>query len=134
MAGFLDDVGTYLAANGVGNVTGGSVNIFVGMVPPDPANLVAILGLTGYNIPDMYIKEFIYPRFQIFVRNTDFDTGEAKLKAIRDLLHVQIDLDLTNHKVLRCHADQEGGPLGEDPETGRFEWSINFSAQARYVA
>lgn len=130
MADFVDDVAVYLAAQGIGNATGASVNIFAGKYPDDPDNIVAVLGLEGGQLPNSTIPDLIFPRFQILVRNTDYDTGAAKLKAVRDALHVKIGISTTNFKVLRCHCQQEGAPIGQD-EKDRYEWSINFYAEAR---
>ncbi len=126
---FWDDVAFYLEDEGLG--TAGS-DIKVGKLDSEPNNQICILGLPGFEQPSRYIREFIYPRFQIIIRNTDYDLGVAKLMAVREKLHVKIGIMFGAHYVLRCHAEQEGGPIGSDEE-GRYEFSINFTAQARYV-
>lgn len=132
MAEFVDDVAEYLADNGIGNTTGASVNIFVGKYPDTPDDLVYIRGIDGGFLPNPNIKELVFPRFQVIIRNTDYATGGTKLKNIRDLLHVLIGQAFDNFYVLRCHAYQEGGPVGQD-EKSRYEFSINFHAEARYT-
>lgn len=128
MSDFLDDIGEYLAGNGIGQTTTPS-DIFIGVWPADPNSCVGVFGLPG-DQPSSDIADFIYPRFQILVRDPDYDTASAKVAAIRALLHVKIGLQLDNFYVLRCHAAQEGQPIGED-SNGRSEFSINFRSQAR---
>lgn len=125
---FLTDVATYLAANGVGSVSG-SVNIFAGQLPATPDNAVGIIGNSG-EAPNPYVPQLLYPRFQITIRNTDYDTGWQKLRAIRDLLHGKFGLQFTNFHALSIYADAEGGALGEDTN-GRHVFSINFRAEVR---
>lgn len=128
MANFWDDIADYLETEGVGTV---GTDIFVGKVPAEPANLIAIVpGNGGTAQPNMYIADFIYPRFQIFIRNEDFSAGADKLAEVRAALHCKIGLALNNHRALRIHAQQEGGPIGDDGQ-GRTEFSINFMAQAQ---
>jgi len=130
---FVDDVAVYLAGQGVGNASGANVNIFAGKYPDDPDNIVAVLGLEGGFLPNSNVKQLVFPRFQVLIRNTDYATGAAKLKEVRQILHVLIGATFTNFHVLHCHAYQEGGPIGQD-DKDRFEWSINFYAEARYLA
>ncbi len=129
MTSFWDDVAWYLEDEGIGVR---SENIFVAKMPGEPDDLIAIHGLPGFEQPSRYIREHIYPRFQVTIRAADYDDGVAKLAAVRNALHVQIGIMMGNHYVMRCHAEQEGGPIGDDDE-GRPEFSINFTAQARYV-
>lgn len=132
MAEFIDDVAEYLADQGIGSTTGAAVNIFVGKQPDDPDDCVSIWGLEGGQLPNPNVKAFVYPRFQVLIRNTDYAAGGVKLKAVRDALHVLIGATFDNFYVLRCHVQSEGGPIGQD-EKDRFEFSINFYAQARYL-
>lgn len=130
MAEFLSDVAEYLADQGLGNTTGSNVDIFVANLPDDPANCIALFGLQGGQLPNPNVREFFYQRFQVIIRNTDYETGGAKMMAVRNALHVKIGIDFDNFKVLRCHAQQDGGPIGQDKK-GRFEFSINFDSQSR---
>ncbi len=130
MSDFVDDVAVYLGTQGIGNTSGASVNVFAGKYPDTPDNIVAVLGLEGGQQPNSNVREFIYPRFQVVIRNTDYDTGASKFQAVRTALHVLIGADFAHHKVLRCHVQSDGGPIGQD-DKDRYEWSINFYAQAR---
>lgn len=128
MANFWDDIADYLADEGVGTV---GEDIFVGKCPPEPDDCIAIIpGSAGTSQPSMYIPDFIYPRFQIYIRASNFSAGADKLAEVRAALHVKIGLMLNNHRALRIHAQQEGGPIGDDGQ-GRSEFSINFFAQAQ---
>ncbi len=130
MADFISDVAEYLADQGVVVVTGAGTNCFVGHYPDDPDNIVAVLGLEGGQLPNANVREFEYPRFQVIIRNTDYETGGTKLRDIRNALHARIGITFDNYHVLRLHCQQEGGPIGRD-EAGRYEFSINFYGQAR---
>lgn len=130
MADFLSDVAEYLADQGLGFSSGPDISIFVGKHPSDPNNCVSILGLLGGETPDPHIRDFIYPRFQIVVRNDDYETGATKYLAVRNALHARIGLTFDNFHVLRCHAIGDGGSIGEDDQ-GRAEFACNFTAQAR---
>jgi hypothetical protein len=93
--------------------------------------MIALIGQIGSDMPNKYIRDFEYPRFQIVVRNTDYETGAAKLREVRELLHDQLAIELVNFYVLRIQAQQDGYPIGRD-EKGRYEFSINFTAQHRF--
>ena len=129
MAEFVDDVADYLAAQGVVTSGGAGNNVYVGHYPDDPDNIVAVLGLEGGQLPNPNVAALIYPRFQVIIRNTDYAAGGTKLRQVRDALHVKIGISFDNYRVLRMHCQQEGGPIGQD-EKGRYEFSINFYAQA----
>lgn len=126
MAGFLENIAEYLEDQGVGTA---ATDIFAYVQPPDPDNCVAIIGATG-DPANMYVKELEFPRFQVLIRNAEFADGEAKMAAVRAALHGHIGLTLTDYRVLRLHAQNEGGPIGID-DKGRYEFSINFHGEAR---
>lgn len=140
MIPFEDAICTYLDAANVGVYdTDSGRNIFKAVLPPEPNNCIALIGLDGNIIGENRdVADLIFPRFQIIVRNEDFDTGAAKLKEVRDTLHGMINVFLPDDsapywRVLRCHAYQEGGSIGNDDQ-GRFEFSINFAAETHYQA
>lgn len=130
-ADFLAQLADHLDSHGAGDSTGANVNIFVSSYPDDPDNMIALLGLPGSEMPNKYIGEFEYPRFQVMIRNTDYEAGAGKMREVRDLLHDQLAIELVNFYVLRIQAQQDGYPIGRD-EKGRYEFSINFTAQHRY--
>lgn len=127
MADFLDETADYLATQGIGTV---GTDIFVGDVPPDPNNLVSLFGITGSNLnrDSRQVGTLHFPRFQVFVRNTDYANASAKLEAVRTALHAKYGIALPNWRIMALHADQEGGPIGKDGE-GRFEFTINLTAE-----
>lgn len=130
MSAFLDEVAEILETAGVGVwASNTGRNIFVGQLPPSPDNCTALLGLPGPNIGvQRDVSALNFPRFQALVRNTDYTLGDAKLRDVRNALHGLLGARLTDWYILRCHADQEGGPIGQDEE-GRYEFSINFTAE-----
>lgn len=131
---FLSQIADYLAASGMGetNEANGTVNIFAGIYPADPDDAIAILGLVGSTLPNINIPDFEYPRFQIVVRNNDYETASQVLRDVRTLLHDKLAVTLTNFYCLYIQAQQDGFPIGQD-DKGRYEFSINFSAQIRYA-
>lgn len=131
---FLSQIADYLETQGIGYATaqaGHPVDIFVGKQQPSPDNCVSIIGEPGIRTPDVTIADLTFPRFQILVRNTDFDTGSRKLRDCRTALHDKIALSLQNYFCYYIHADQEGFPIGED-DKGRPEFSIHFASEIRY--
>lgn len=129
MANFYSELGTYIETQDV------TVDdVFVGILPPDPDDCSSILGLTGTTLGDSRdVAAMQFPRFQIISRNTDFNACVDEMVKIRDVIHGMIMVDLTSWKVLRLHADQEGGPIGQD-KLGRYECSITYIAQIRPLA
>lgn len=130
-ADFLSELADYLAREGIGSSTTDPVNIFVGSYPDSPDNCVALLGLLGQTQPNVNIADFEYPRFQIVVRNIDYETGAGKLREIRQAIHDKLMITTEHFVALYIQAEQDGYPIGQD-DKGRFEFSINFNAQYRY--
>lgn len=127
MSDLLNEIGDYLATAGVGTV---ATNIFIGVQPAEPANCISLFGLLGANIGNQReVASLNFPRFQVVVRNEAYDTASDKLAAVRAALHNKYGLILPNWRIMRCHAEQEGGPIGEDAQ-GRYEFSINFMVEA----
>lgn len=124
---FLSQLADYIAREGIANSSGGSVNIFVGKYPDSPDNCVALLGELPQK-PNIYVADFEYPRWQIVVRNTDYTTGEAKMRRIRSLLHDKLGVTTENFVCLYIQAESDIIPIGEDKK-GRAEFTLNMSAQ-----
>lgn len=132
---FLDEMARYLDSLDIGTA---GTDLFVNNLPDDVNNCVGLFGLTGPTIQQSRdVPGLQFPRFQAFIRNSDYNDGADKFQAVRTALHGKIGLILpvgvnvatTPYiRVMRCHADQEGGPIGKDPR-GRFEWSVNFTAE-----
>lgn len=126
MSDFLNEIADYMETAGVGTV---ATDIFIGEQPADPNDCVAIFGLPGEVIGDQReVASLQFPRFQVVIRNSDYDAGSAKLQDVRDTLHSKYGLQLPSWRVLRMAADQEGGPIGSDDQN-RFEFSINFTCE-----
>ena len=132
---FLHEVGKYLASQGLGTINN---DITIAIQPPDVNNCISLFGLTGINIAAQRdVPGLQFPRFQAIVRNVDYNDAADKFQGLRTALHGKIGLILPVGvntavdpyiRVMRCHAEQEGGPIGQDPQ-GRFEFSINFIAE-----
>ena len=133
MADFLDELGSYLDTENVGIYDATkNRNIFTSIYPASPDNCIALLGTIGTTLTSSRdVPALQFPRFQVIVRNTDYDDASTTMQSVRDALHGQVGLALTSWRVLRLHAEQEGYPIGQDKQ-GRYEFSINFIAE--YVA
>lgn len=132
---FLDEIAAFLQYKSCGTT---GTNIFVNKQPGDVDNCISIFGLPGTHMgAGRDIAAMQFPRFQIIVRNTDYNDAADKFQAVRTALHGLIGQILPYNatvatdpyiRVLRCHAESDGGPIGED-EKGRAEFSINFDAE-----
>jgi len=118
----IEQVGQYLEDQGIGTV---ATDIFLGYQPDTPDNCIAVI-LTSGNTPsiDIPTKE---PRFQILIRNTNYETGDGKLTTIRNTLHQFRNGYLQSGETYfyYIYAVNEGGAIGRDVN-GRDEFSINF--------
>lgn len=131
---FLSQIADYLQTQGLGYSAaqpGHVVDIFVGKQPADPDNCISIIGQPGVRQPDVSIPDLMFPRFQVLVRDVDFEAGSTKLRGVRTALHDKIAMSLPNFFCFSISADQEGFPIGED-DKGRPEFSINFACEIRY--
>ena len=132
---FLDEIARHLD---VQNLVTEGTDVFVNELPDDPANCVAIFGLIGTTVQQQRdVPGLQFPRFQLIVRNTDYNDGADKFQAIRSALHGIIGRTLPASantatdpyiRVMRCHIETDGGPLGRD-DKGRTEFSCNFIAE-----
>lgn len=124
MSDFLNELADYAATQtGISAVGTG---VFVGKLPSDPDTCQALLGLPGTVIGDQReVSSLAFPRVQIISRAESYETASDKMTAWRTALHNKYNLILPHFRILRCHAEQEGGPIGQDDQ-GRFEFSINF--------
>lgn len=79
---FIFDLAEFLQTNGIGTQ---ATNLFIGGLPASPDNCVSIDQSGGLEAErELPIEQ---PTVQVFVRNSDYTTGLAKIKAIYDLLH-----------------------------------------------
>ena len=121
----ISDIATYLAANGIGTL---GTDIFYGYLPAGITSGVAILDTGGVE-PDGYIPTK-NPNFQIFLRSVDYDTGKAKLDAIRSLLHRVQNQTIGSVYFYYILAISEGGHIGRN-EAGQDEFSANYQTLIR---
>lgn len=135
---FLDEMARHLQHAGVGTT---ATDIFTNKQPADPDDCVTLVGATGTNVQEQRdIPEFQLPRFQCIVRAADYNDASSKFQETRSVLHGMIGVFLPYGvntttqeyiRVLRCHIDIEGGPLGED-DRGRSEFSATYIAEYEY--
>lgn len=133
---FLNLLAVYLEAAGVTTVK-------TGKHPPNPDNCTSLLGLQGPTVQAQRdVPELQFPRFQAIIRNESYEDASDEHQLVRDTLHglppgtiLPAGVNTATDpyiRILRCHADQEGGPIGTD-EKGRYEFSINFVAEYHHV-
>lgn len=130
MNDFLIQIASYLDTKNVGVFdTDAGRNIFVGNVPPDPDECICILGLIGEVFGESKeVATLQFPRFQVLTRSRSYESASDLKEAVRTQLHAKYGVILPDWRILRCHAEQEGGPIGKD-KVGRFEFTINFTAE-----
>lgn len=136
MSSFFDELLSYADSQKASivfdNATGR--NTFLGELPATPDDCIALIGLVGTTLNAARdVPGLQFPRFQIITRSKDFETAASLLQDVREALHGLIGHDLTDYRVLRCHAEQDGGPLGQD-EQGRYEFGINMIAEYHATA
>lgn len=119
-----------------------SGQIFVGKQPATPDECITILGQTGSVVQQQRdVPELQFPRFQVICRAANYNDAADLAQGVRDVLHGMIsrllpyNVDIDDDpaiRVLRCHVEYEGGPLGEDGQ-GRFEFATNYLAEYHHV-
>ena len=130
MSSFLDNIGSYLDTNNAEIIFDADAgrNTFTEF-PPEPDTCIVLLGLVGSTLSQSRdVKGLQFPRFQVYVRSKNYETAADLMAKVRNTLHGMIGVNLANYRVLRCHAEQDGGPIGQD-EQGRHEFSINMIAE-----
>lgn len=123
----ISEVAQYLHNNSIGVL---STNLFYSSLP-DAADACVGVFDTGGPEPDIYLPTK-KPTFQVFIRSVDYDTGKAKLDAIRALLHNKYNSQLVNGGIYfySINAMSEGGHIGKNAR-GLDEFSINFLCKTR---
>lgn len=133
MANYIDDVADFLEDQGIGTV---GTNLFIGRtIDSDDSSLpnnIVVLYETGGIEPSHYIPTK-NPTFQVYVRNTDYALGRAKIEAVRTALHQTYGDTIGSTYFYTIFAQSEPGYIGRDePDAnGREEFSINFIAYTR---
>lgn len=131
MASFFDELATYLDAQQASLVftNDNGRNVFLNELPADPEACVAFFGQAGTTLgAQRDIPGLQFPRFQVVARSDDYEEASTLIAAVRDTLHGIINLQLSNYRLMRCHAEQEATPLGQDGQ-GRHEFACNFIAE-----
>ena len=99
-------------------------NLFIGSMPSTSDNVVCLYNTGGYarSMSGTFVEE---PTFQVMVRNTSYEAGEALCETIAALLHGKS----TTH-LLMVEQQSEVLDLGRD-ENSRSEFSIKFRCYYR---
>lgn len=131
MSSFFDELGSYIDTNAAlvvfDNATGR--NFFLNELPPDPETAAAIFGQNGTTLGAARdVPGLNFPRFQIVARAKAYEDAAALMTQIRNAIHGLIGVNTSSYRILRCHAEQEASPLGQDAQ-GRHEFSCNFIAE-----
>lgn len=116
----LNDIATYLQANGVGTI---GTDIFLGQLPANPDNVTAIFEYAG-EPPDLHWNGE-YPGLQVLVRNKSYEAGRQKIEQAKNILHGVSETVINNHRYLLIRANQSPAFLQRD-ENNRTIFACNF--------
>ena len=116
----LSDIGNYLQAQGIGTL---GTNIFLGLMPDQPDNCVALFEFAG-SPPDLH-WEGEYPGLQVRVRNTGYAAGRVKIEEVVTELHGAHELTLNGTRYLLIKARGSPEVLKRDANN-RVELFVNF--------
>lgn len=105
---FLLEIAKHLESKNLGTLT---VDLFVGEMPEEPANCVAIFEYAGA-APDLHWNGE-YPGLQVRVRGETYLEGRTKIGQIYEALHGLHDVILS----AKDEEDGEGGGEGDSEET-----------------
>ena len=99
-------------------------NLTSGSMPDSPVNAVCIYR-TGGGAREFTESKLENPTFQVMIRNSSFDTGEALCNTIADLLHGK---KTTNNLIIK----QMSGPFSLPRDSNNNSlFSINFETLYR---
>jgi len=116
----LNDISTYLQAQGVGTV---GTDIFLGLMPDQPDNCIALFEYAG-SPPDLHWKGE-YPRLQVRVRDKSYAAARAKIGTVAALLHGLHEQVLSDTRYLLIKALGSPEVLKRD-NNNRVELFVNF--------
>jgi len=106
-------------------------NLFTGLQPANPYNVVTILDIPG-GMPWLGLtdKGYEYPSIQILVRNKDYNEGMNLCERIKDALHgrAQETWNDTLYTLVRCSTPPA---LLEWDDNGCANLFMNFNLQRR---
>lgn len=122
----ISEVGTYLAANGLGTV---GVDLFEGLNPPEPDTLTALFERPGRPPIRASANKIVaeQPSLLVVTRALDYETGYQRIKAVKDRLQNFVGT-LSGTRYLEISANQGIHSVGQD-ERRRFHFSLNFNVR-----
>ena len=116
----LSDIGNYLQAQGIGTL---GTNIFLGLMPDEPDNCVALFEYVG-SPPDLHWSGE-YPGLQVRVRNKSYAAGRTKIGEVAKKLHGLHEQTLSDTRYLLIRARGAPEVLKRDA-SNRVELFVNF--------
>ena len=116
----LSDIGNYLQAQGIGTL---GTNIFLGLMPDEPDNCVALFEYAG-SPPDLHWSGE-YPGLQVRVRNKSYAAGRTKIGEVAKKLHGLHEQTLSGTRYLLIKARGSPEVLKRD-NNNRVELFVNF--------
>ena len=122
----LDDIATYLEAQGLGTA---EVSLFKIKMPDEPDSCIAVSqygGITSILAHDG--AEIKQPGIQVRVRDKTAQLSLAKIEQAIACLHPKANEQIGGTFFIYLRVNQPPIPLGVD-QHNRFEWSVNFSVK-----
>jgi hypothetical protein len=116
----LSDIGNYLQAQGIGTL---GTNIFLGMIPDEPDNCIALFEYAG-SPPDLHWNGE-YPGLQVRVRNKSYAAARTKIGEVMEKLHGLHEQTLSGTRYLLIKARGSPEVLKRD-NNNRVELFVNF--------
>ncbi len=116
----LSDIGNYLQAQGIGTL---GTNIFLGLMPDEPANCIALFEYAG-SPPDLHWNGE-YPGLQVRVRNKSYAAARTKIGEVMEKLHGLHEQTLSGTRYLLIKARGSPEVLKRD-NNNRVELFVNF--------
>ena len=116
----LSDIGNYLQAQGIGTL---GTNIFLGLMPDQPDNCVALFEYAG-SPPDLHWNGE-YPGLQVRVRNKGYAAARTKIGEVMEKLHGLHEKTLSGTRYLLIKARGSPEVLKRDANN-RVELFVNF--------
>ena len=116
----LTEIGAYLATQNVGTV---GTDIFLGLMPDQPDNCIALFEYAG-SPPDLHWNGE-YPGLQVRVRNKSFAAARTKIGEAMTALHGLHEQTLSGTRYLLIKARGSPEVLKRDANN-RVELFVNF--------
>ena len=122
----LDDVGVYLAAQGVGTQ---GTDIFIGKMPDTPDTCIGLFEYGGqegdYTMGATVSARMERPNFQAVVRAAGYSAARTKVQSVYTTLDAVAEQDLSSKRYHRISAKAPPIYLGRD-KSNRPQFSCNF--------